>query len=77
MMMLSYDKFIRKYTINRPYDLETSTLQPSLSFVNSHFISEASRPFPQNVIQVGGIHLKPPKNIPNVSKINNMQTLTY
>ncbi|XP_022164543.1 UDP-glucuronosyltransferase 2B2-like [Myzus persicae] len=65
MILLSYDKFIRKFTMNRPYDLETSTKQPSLSFVNSHFISEPSRPFPQNLIEIGGIHLKPPKKIPN------------
>jgi len=76
MIIISFDKWIRKYTSNRPYDLETITVQPSLIFLNSHFISEASRPFPPNVIQVGGIHLKPPKSIPNVSKIIHTQTLT-
>eukprot|EP00102_Acyrthosiphon_pisum_P026549 XP_016663759.1 PREDICTED: UDP-glucuronosyltransferase 2B2-like [Acyrthosiphon pisum] len=65
MILFGYDKWVRQYTANRPYDLETSTVRPSLTFVNSHFISEASRPFPQNFIQVGGIHLKPPKSIPN------------
>jgi len=68
MVSLRVDKWIRKYTINRPYNWITNDVQPSLTFVNSHFISEASRPFSQNVIQVGGIHLKPPKSIPNVSK---------
>jgi len=67
MMLLTVDKCIRKYTIERPYNWVTNTVRPSLTFVNSHFISEASRPFPQNVVQVGGIHLKPPKSIPNVS----------
>jgi len=66
MMLLSFDKWKRKYAMNRPYDLETSTVQPSLTFVNTRFISEASRPFPQNV---GDIHLKPPKSIPNLIKI--------
>eukprot|EP00102_Acyrthosiphon_pisum_P020892 XP_016658102.1 PREDICTED: UDP-glucuronosyltransferase 2B17-like [Acyrthosiphon pisum] len=65
MMILSVDKCIRKYTINRPYNWVTNIVQPSMTFVNSHFISEVSRPFPQNVVQVGGIHLKPPKCIPN------------
>lgn len=74
-VLLSYDKWIRNYTTNRKYDLGTSTIRPSLTFVNSHFISEASRPFPQNVIQVGGIHLKPPGSIPNVSKTKH--TLTH
>jgi len=76
MIVLSVDKLKRKYTMNKPYDLDTSTIQPSLIFTNSHFISEASRPFPPNVIEVGGIHLKPPKSIPNVSKIIHTQTLT-
>ncbi|CAI6358089.1 unnamed protein product [Macrosiphum euphorbiae] len=65
MMLLSVDKCIRKYMINRPYNWVTNIVQPSLTFVNSHFISESSRPFPQNVVQVGGIHLKPPKSLPN------------
>ncbi|CAI6355963.1 unnamed protein product [Macrosiphum euphorbiae] len=65
MIVFSYDKLVIQYTANRPYDLEKSTVQPSLTFLNSHFISEASRPFSQNVIEVGGIHLKPPKSIPN------------
>jgi len=78
IIVLSVDKWIRKYnTMNRPYDLDTSTIQPSLIFLNSHFISEASRPFPPNAIQVGGIHLKPPKGIPNVSKITNTHTNTH
>ena len=69
MMIFNFDKWTRKYTINRPYDFKINTVQPSLTFVNSHFISESSRPFPQNVIQVGGIHLKPPKSIQKVSKL--------
>jgi len=73
-VLLNYDKWIRNYSTNRPYDLGTSTVRPSLTFVNSHFISEASRPFPQNVIQVGGIHLKPPGSIPNVSKTKHILT---
>jgi len=67
MMLLSVDKCIRKYMINRPDNWVTNIVQPSLTFVNSHFISESSRPFPHNVVQVGGIHLKPPKSLPNVS----------
>jgi len=67
MMLFSFDRWIKKYTMNRPYDREINTIQPSLTFMNSHFISDASRPFPPNVIEIGGIHLKPPKSIPNVS----------
>lgn len=66
-LSMAYDNWRFKYFNSKPYDLMTNTVQPSLIFLNSHFISEASRPFPPNVIEVGGIHLKPVKSIPNVS----------
>lgn len=34
-------------------------------------MTDASRPLPPNVIQVGGIHLNPPQKIPNVSDLKN------
>nr|UMO80439.1 UDP-glucuronosyltransferase UGT344P2 [Myzus persicae] len=37
-------------------------VKPSLVFVNTYYVTEAPRPFPPNVIQVGGIHLQPPKD---------------
>jgi len=50
------------------YDL-MEPVKPSLVFVNTYYVTEAPRPFPPNVIQVGGIHLQPPKDdiIPAVS----------
>lgn len=71
MLGISYDEWIYKYFNPKPYDLITNPVQPSLTFLNSHFISEASRPYPPNVIQIGGIHLKPTKSIPNVSNTVN------
>lgn len=50
----------------QPYDL-VDPIKPSLVFVNTHYITEAARPLPPNVIQIGGIHLERPKDIPNVS----------
>lgn len=38
-----------------------------LVFMNTHYITDAPRPLPANVIQVGGIHLKSSNSIPNVS----------
>lgn len=67
MFITAYDDWTYKYYNSKPYDLMTNPVQPSLIFLNSHFISEASRPFPPHVIEVGGIHLKPVKSIPNVS----------
>ncbi|KAL4112573.1 hypothetical protein QTP88_016328 [Uroleucon formosanum] len=58
-----YDQLITKFTNPRPYDL-VPTVNPSIIFQNSHYVSESSRPVTPNVIYVGGIHLKPAKTIP-------------
>lgn len=52
----------------KPYDLATP-VKPSIVFSNTHRITEASRPFPPNVVQVGGIHLRPPGDTPKVTII--------
>lgn len=49
----------------RPYD-QIDLVRPSLTFTNTHFITEPSRPLPPDVVQIGGIHLGPPKEIPTV-----------
>jgi len=74
-LFYAYSSFlsIRKESemkINNPgeYDL-MEPVKPSIVFLNTHYITEAPRPFPPNVIQVGGIHLQSPKkDIPTVSK---------
>ncbi|KAE9543336.1 hypothetical protein AGLY_003247 [Aphis glycines] len=53
-----------KKTDPQPYDL-VKPKKPSLVFMNTHYITDAPRPLPANVIQVGGIHLKSPNSIPN------------
>lgn len=59
-------EFEMKMTNPSKYD-QVDPVKPSLVFINTHYITEAPRPFPPNVIQVGGIHLQPPKNIPKVN----------
>lgn len=49
----------------KPYD-SWATTRPSLVFVNGHFASNPSQPVPENIINVGGIHLKPVRPIPSV-----------
>lgn len=49
------------------YDVPDVRHKPSLVFINTHFITESPRPFPVNMIQIGGIHLKPASPLPNVS----------
>jgi len=50
----------------QPFDLSGGTVKPSLTFVNTHFITEPSRSLPPTVVQIGGIHLagQPPRAIP-------------
>lgn len=50
----------------RPYD-RADPVKPSVTFANTHFVAEPSRPLPPNVVQIGGIHLSRPKSIPQVS----------
>lgn len=50
----------------QPFDL-VEPVKPSIVFSNAHYISDAARPLPPNVIPVGGIHLDRPKTIPDVS----------
>lgn len=72
VLLYAYVKFVpwlteirMMYGDPKPYD--TVRHKPSLVFINTHFITERPRPFPVNMIQVGGIHLKPPQSLPNVS----------
>lgn len=60
-----YTETVLKYTEPRQYDLQ-APVKPSALFVNTHHITEAPRPMPPNVVQIGGIHLDPPKDIPDV-----------
>lgn len=50
----------------QPFDL-IKPVEPSLVFINTHHVTEASSPLPLSIIQVGGIHLKRPASVPDVS----------
>ncbi|CAI6362626.1 unnamed protein product [Macrosiphum euphorbiae] len=47
----------------RPFDA-IDLVRPSLTFTNTHFITEPSRPLTPDIVQIGGIHLTPPGPIP-------------
>eukprot|EP00102_Acyrthosiphon_pisum_P017439 XP_008188832.2 PREDICTED: UDP-glucuronosyltransferase 2B7-like [Acyrthosiphon pisum] len=66
MAKTKYDQLVTLFTDPRPYDL-APTVNPSIIFQNSHYVTEAPRPVTPNVIYVGGVHLKPAKTIPKVS----------
>ncbi|XP_029342036.1 UDP-glucuronosyltransferase 2B9-like [Acyrthosiphon pisum] len=61
-----YDQLVTFFTDPRPYDL-SPTVNPSIIFQNSHYVTESPRPVTPNVVYVGGVHLKPAKTIPEVS----------
>lgn len=72
-VLLAYSVFLVRYAewslkrqdaaAPKPFDV-LEPVRPSAVFVNSHFATEASRPLPPNVVQVGGLHLEQPKSLP-------------
>lgn len=65
LLTLSCTEHLLKYIEPKPYDVQ-KPIKPSALIVNSHYISEPSRPFLSNVVFVGGIHLNAVQTIPNV-----------
>ncbi|VVC34035.1 UDP-glucuronosyl/UDP-glucosyltransferase [Cinara cedri] len=47
----------------KPYDAYVP-VPPSIVFTNGHYVSDAARPISPNVVNVGGIHLRPPRRLP-------------
>jgi len=64
--LLQFKGWLASIVDKQPFDL-IEPVKPSIIFSNAHFITDASRPILPSVIQVGGIHLRPPKKIPDVS----------
>lgn len=58
-------EYLLKYIEPKPYDVQ-KPVQPSVLFVNSHYITEASRPYSSNFVSVDGIHLNAVQNISKV-----------
>ncbi|XP_050433229.1 UDP-glucosyltransferase 2-like isoform X9 [Adelges cooleyi] len=63
LYILSKSESLAIKTNPQPFDNVGSVI-PSVTFANIHYITEASRPLPSNVIPVGGIHLPSSKPIP-------------
>lgn len=61
-----HDQIVRKYMRHHDFFSEYSK-NIDLMLVNSHFSLNFARPFVPNVVEVGGIHLKKPKPISQVS----------
>ncbi|XP_022168401.1 UDP-glucuronosyltransferase 2C1-like isoform X1 [Myzus persicae] len=71
LALFVYVKFVTWLTDTRMiyrdpkrYDIPDVRHKPSMVFINTHTITEPPRPFPVNMIQIGGIHLKPPEILP-------------
>ncbi|XP_001943837.2 UDP-glucuronosyltransferase 2B15 [Acyrthosiphon pisum] len=62
--LLQYKIWLARIVDKEPFDL-IEPIKPSIIFSNAHFITDAPRPILPSVIQVGGIHLSPPKKIPD------------
>ncbi|XP_060853245.1 UDP-glucosyltransferase 2-like isoform X2 [Rhopalosiphum padi] len=65
LFALIYKEMELKKIDEQPFDL-VEPKKPSLVFMNTHYVTDAPRPLPPSVIQIGGIHLNTPaKSIPN------------
>lgn len=64
--LIQYNNWYESKVDQQPFDL-IKPVKPSIVFSNAHYITDAPRPLPPNVIAVGGIHLDRPKAIPKVS----------
>lgn len=50
-----------------PHLSELDATSTALLLVNSHFSISSPKPLMPNIVQVGGLHIKPPKPLPDVS----------
>ncbi|XP_026816823.1 UDP-glucuronosyltransferase 2B2-like [Rhopalosiphum maidis] len=64
LFLLQYKSWTARIASKESFD-QIEPIKPSIIFSNAHFITDAPRPIPPSVIQVGGIHLSPPKKIPD------------
>lgn len=65
-------KMAKKYFGGSTLNLKEITKTASLFLVNSHFTFFSPQPLPPQVIEVGGIHVKPakPLNQVNLNKVH-------
>lgn len=64
-----YYEWMAKQSHPRVYD-SVALIKPSIVFVNSHSVTERSRPLPSNFIPIGGVHLRRQTTIPIVSVLH-------
>lgn len=65
------NKFIRKRFGDDVPDVATIAKNISLILVNQHYSFTGPRPLSNQVIEVSGIHIKPPKPLPQVTCLLN------
>lgn len=62
---VALEEYALKTLDPKSYDID-APIPPSVVFINGHYISDAPSPVAPNVVSVGGIHLRPPRQIPDV-----------
>ncbi|XP_050433225.1 UDP-glucosyltransferase 2-like isoform X6 [Adelges cooleyi] len=60
---MQFDEIVHRARFPNPYD-HLKPINPSIIFQNTHHVTEPPRPFPSNLVQIGGIHLSATKGIP-------------
>ncbi|XP_050422561.1 UDP-glucosyltransferase 2-like [Adelges cooleyi] len=63
LFLLKRTEYQMKTIFPQPFD-EAEPTKCSLIFSNTHYINDSPGPHYSNLVQIGGIHLKPPKQLP-------------
>jgi glucuronosyltransferase len=61
-----YDQIASKFFGVPMPPLDTLTRNASMLFLNTHFTLNEVRPLPPNVIEIGGLNIRPPNKLPEV-----------
>lgn len=62
------EKFLKETYGSKTPHVNDIVYNTSMVFVNTHFTLDGPRPLVPNMVEIGGIHVKPPRLLPEVNK---------
>lgn len=75
IMIPKQDTLMRKYFGNDLPSIDEIIRNVSLVFINHHFSLAYPRPYVSNMIEIGGIHVDPPKPLPKASSFHTSKKI--
>jgi glucuronosyltransferase len=71
------ESYVRKHFGDDVPSLSDIARNTSLLLVNTHFSLNRPRPFVPGVVEVGGLHIKPPKKLPKVKPVCDLAAANF